>query len=321
MSCSSACRPIRTSCSATTTSRSRATRSRSRSSSAGSRRGVLLADQSALVELRGLEVEIAGVDPRSWLVVPPEPLRAFRRGSADPALPLSAGPRLCSGRPVAADPLGPPPRRPDRAPLWACGRLLLAHPIVPLPPGHLQPRPHDDAHFARARDDVRAVPVLRAPGGDRARSTIRVMEGHSVISPDVLARYAADAAAEVPGVHTKQRRGARVTGTEVEVHVVVDYGAEHPTRRGRGAVARARLSRPDGRRGADCGARRRRGRTAVTEMVRLAGLTKLTLETAPTVCHECVWWQTRGRRATGQGPLDGKGRARLRRVGHRVLRR
>ena len=30
----------------------------------------------------------------------------------------------------------------------------------------------------------------------------------------------------------------------------------------------------------------------------IAGLTKLTLETAPTVCHECVWWQTRGRRTT-----------------------
>jgi hypothetical protein len=29
---------------------------------------------------------------------------------------------------------------------------------------------------------------------------------------------------------------------------------------------------------------------------RIAGLTKLTLETAPTVCHECIWWQTRGRR-------------------------
>ena len=28
----------------------------------------------------------------------------------------------------------------------------------------------------------------------------------------------------------------------------------------------------------------------------LTGLTKLTLETAPTVCHECIWWQTRGRR-------------------------
>jgi hypothetical protein len=29
---------------------------------------------------------------------------------------------------------------------------------------------------------------------------------------------------------------------------------------------------------------------------RIAGLTKLTLESAPTVCHECVWWQTRGAR-------------------------
>jgi uncharacterized alkaline shock family protein YloU len=52
------------------------------------------------------------------------------------------------------------------------------------------------------------------------------MEGHSVISPEVLARYAADAAAEVPGVHPKQRRGARVSGEEVEVHLVVDYGAD-----------------------------------------------------------------------------------------------
>jgi uncharacterized alkaline shock family protein YloU len=56
-----------------------------------------------------------------------------------------------------------------------------------------------------------------------------VMEGHSVISPEVLARYALDAAAEVSGVHTKHRRGARVVGAEVEVHVVVDYGANIPT--------------------------------------------------------------------------------------------
>jgi hypothetical protein len=33
---------------------------------------------------------------------------------------------------------------------------------------------------------------------------------------------------------------------------------------------------------------------------RLAGLTKLTLETAPSVCHECIWWQTRGRRTTDE---------------------
>jgi hypothetical protein len=31
---------------------------------------------------------------------------------------------------------------------------------------------------------------------------------------------------------------------------------------------------------------------------RLSGLTKLTLETAPSVCHECVWWQSRGSRGS-----------------------
>ena len=55
-----------------------------------------------------------------------------------------------------------------------------------------------------------------------------LVEGHSVISPEVLARYALDAAAEVPGVQPKQRRGARVSGDEVEVHVVIDYGANIP---------------------------------------------------------------------------------------------
>jgi len=30
----------------------------------------------------------------------------------------------------------------------------------------------------------------------------------------------------------------------------------------------------------------------------IAGLTKLTLETTPAVCHNCIWWQTRGGRTT-----------------------
>ncbi|HEY2353824.1 MAG TPA: hypothetical protein VGH79_02860 [Gaiellaceae bacterium] len=30
---------------------------------------------------------------------------------------------------------------------------------------------------------------------------------------------------------------------------------------------------------------------------RIAGLTGATLETAPSVCHECIWWQTRGGRS------------------------
>jgi len=32
-------------------------------------------------------------------------------------------------------------------------------------------------------------------------------------------------------------------------------------------------------------------------MTRIAGLTGATLETAPAVCHECIWWQTRGARS------------------------
>jgi hypothetical protein len=31
-------------------------------------------------------------------------------------------------------------------------------------------------------------------------------------------------------------------------------------------------------------------------VTRIAGLTGATLETTPTVCHECVWWQSRGDR-------------------------
>jgi uncharacterized alkaline shock family protein YloU len=54
------------------------------------------------------------------------------------------------------------------------------------------------------------------------------MARHSVISAEVLGRYAADAAAEVKGVHTRLRRGAKVTGSQVEVHIVVDYGASVP---------------------------------------------------------------------------------------------
>ncbi|HEY6961667.1 MAG TPA: Asp23/Gls24 family envelope stress response protein [Gaiellaceae bacterium] len=48
-------------------------------------------------------------------------------------------------------------------------------------------------------------------------------DGHSMISPEVLARYARDAAAEVTTV-----RGARTQGAGVEVHVVIDFGRDIP---------------------------------------------------------------------------------------------
>ena len=61
------------------------------------------------------------------------------------------------------------------------------------------------------------------------------MEGHAVISADVLASYAADAALEVSGVHglvgsaLHRHEGVKVSreeGTvEVELHLALDWGA------------------------------------------------------------------------------------------------
>ena len=61
------------------------------------------------------------------------------------------------------------------------------------------------------------------------------MEGHSVISTDVLARYAADAAREVQGVHGLVGRndGVKVAREEgrvgVELHLELEWGANAGT--------------------------------------------------------------------------------------------
>jgi uncharacterized alkaline shock family protein YloU len=66
------------------------------------------------------------------------------------------------------------------------------------------------------------------------------VEGQSSISTDILARYAADAAREVIGVHglsespiPGRRGGVRVSGEDtsvkVELHVTVDWGASIPS--------------------------------------------------------------------------------------------
>ena len=53
------------------------------------------------------------------------------------------------------------------------------------------------------------------------------MDGHSVISPEVLARYAADAARDVPGVAGLVGRhgGVRVEDDRIELHLAVAWGA------------------------------------------------------------------------------------------------
>jgi uncharacterized alkaline shock family protein YloU len=60
------------------------------------------------------------------------------------------------------------------------------------------------------------------------------VEGHAVISHEVLASYAADAALEVEGVHelvdgARRHKGVRVSeedgATTVELHVALEWGA------------------------------------------------------------------------------------------------
>jgi uncharacterized alkaline shock family protein YloU len=63
------------------------------------------------------------------------------------------------------------------------------------------------------------------------------MEGGAVISNDVLASYAADAAQQVPGIRgiserVLRRRGVRVSGEDggvtIELRLVVEWGASIP---------------------------------------------------------------------------------------------
>ncbi|MFI4944155.1 MAG: Asp23/Gls24 family envelope stress response protein [Burkholderiales bacterium] len=55
------------------------------------------------------------------------------------------------------------------------------------------------------------------------------MEGQSLISPDVLATYAADAAREVAGVRDLVGKGVKVARDEgrvgIELHLVLEWGA------------------------------------------------------------------------------------------------
>jgi uncharacterized alkaline shock family protein YloU len=78
-----------------------------------------------------------------------------------------------------------------------------------------------------------------------------MQHGQATISPDILARYAGDAARDVEGVHgLAGRRGVKVGEGSVEVHLVLEWGASIPAV---GAAVRAgvrdylaRMARADG---------------------------------------------------------------------------
>ena len=132
------------------------------------------------------------------------------------------------------------------------------------------------------------------------------MAGQASISTEILARYAADAAREVDGVRgladspLPRRHAVRVSGgngaVRIELHVVTEWGASIPAvgRRVQERVREYLRSMAD-------------VEPAAVEVVvdavgpemttRISGLTGATLETAPTVCHECIWWQTRSGRS------------------------
>ena len=57
------------------------------------------------------------------------------------------------------------------------------------------------------------------------------MEGNSVVAPEVIARYARDAACEVAGVMgvvEGVRKGVRVDGGEIVLHLAFDWGVSIP---------------------------------------------------------------------------------------------
>ena len=135
------------------------------------------------------------------------------------------------------------------------------------------------------------------------------MDAESAISPDVLARYAGDAAQEVEGVagfassHRGRAKPVAISGDEDTLAVSMQLELEW----GRSAASVAVEVQ---KRVSDYLARMTDMTPASVDVVfdavelaaaeamtsRLAGLTGATLETAPSVCQTCVWWQTRGNR-------------------------
>jgi uncharacterized alkaline shock family protein YloU len=68
-------------------------------------------------------------------------------------------------------------------------------------------------------------------------------DGQARISPDILARYAADAAREIDGVHDiTGRKGVKIAdegeSVQVEIHLRVEWGASIPEV---GAAVQARV--------------------------------------------------------------------------------
>ena len=183
----------------------------------------LLVDESTLLGVRGVPVQVAGVSPR-----PAGPLPDLDEAASFRIL-LSHYPRL---------------RTPGYQ-LVLAGHMHAGQIVVPYPGGkvrlaHLRARLNEGV-YRHEGVTLHVSPGLGTtfvPFRFFARPEVtelvlrsRLVEGHSVISPDVLARYAADAAREVKGVHGLVGRndGVKVTRDEgrvgIELRVALEWGA------------------------------------------------------------------------------------------------
>ncbi len=190
------------------------------------------------------------------------------------------------------------------------GKLNLAHPRIRDVQGLFRYGTSVLARVSRPRHHVRPVSLLRPARGHRAGCTIVVvMERRPLISADVLARYAADAALGVSGVAglangpLNRGKSVSVSGDEdtlaIELNLELEWGQSS-----------AEVGKEVQRRVSEYLERMANVSPASVEVVvgavepaaaaamtsRLAGLTGATLETTPAVCQSCVWWQTRGNR-------------------------
>ena len=268
-------------------------------------------------------VELAGVDPRSWIAQALERLPGSSRRPAHPALPFPERARSGRGRALEPDPRRASARRADRPPVRA--RQAAAR------PSELRATQRGStggtarrctSRRASGRHSCRSV----SPPGPRRPSSFydapACMDGHSHISPDVLARYAADAAAEVRGVHTKQRRGAKVTGRGGRgARRASTTAPTSPPSRPRFSGASPTTSRrwpTPGPTRCTSSSTTCSDRAACRRICRpdqadardgALGLPRVHLVAVARAAHD------------RQGPVDGAGRARLRRVRHRLLRR
>ena len=126
------------------------------------------------MEVRGRQVQIVGVDPRSYRrgTARPERLADSRRRPAHSPLPLSAGDRPAGARRLRSRPVGPPPRRADHGAVP--GRPApVRPPAVDVRRGGVRAAGRRAPSLRRPRDDVRPVSVLRETGGLRAGPTLR----------------------------------------------------------------------------------------------------------------------------------------------------